>query len=152
MTGADAVSPYIDRSYSANTFFAHGANGLVKAVKAPTTGLWSQRPILLPPSETKKDATPISSYTTHVQVTDANGRAAANVPVSLTATNVTSVYINHLYYVVGPDPIQVETDALGTVTTVVEQAHSLAGTRFHGHSRPAASAGDQPDAQRVHSQ
>lgn len=129
ITGVDAISPYIDRSYSANTFFAHRGTGLVKAVKTPSTGLWSQRPILLPPSDVKTAGTPISSYTTYVQVTDANGQAVANVPVSLCAANVTSVYINHLYYVVGPTPIEVETDALGTVT-IVEQTHSLAGTRF----------------------
>lgn len=129
VSGVDAISPYIDRAYSANTFFAHDGNGLVKFVKTPSTGIWSRRPILLPPADIKKDATPVSTYTTHVQVSDANGKAVAGVAVSLTTTSVTSVYINHLYYIVGPTPIEVVTDELGTVT-VVEQTHALAGSRL----------------------
>lgn len=58
-----------------------------------------------------------------------NGQAASNVAVTLTATSVTSVYINHLYYIIGPEPIDVSTDQLGTVT-IIETATSLAGTRF----------------------
>jgi hypothetical protein len=139
MAGVDAVSPFIDRGYSANTFFAHSGTGLVKLVKSPTTGLWNQRRITLPASAATQPATPIHSYSTHIQVTDANGQAAANVPVTLTATNVTSVYINHLYYIIGPSPIQVPTDALGTVT-IVELATTLAGTRF------TVAAGSQPAA------
>jgi hypothetical protein len=129
MTGVDAISPFIDRGYSANTFFAHSGTGLLKLVKSPTTRLWGRRSITLPPSVTTQPATPIHSYTTHIQVTDANGHAAANVAVSLTATNVTSVYVNHLYYVIGPSPIELTTDALGTIT-VVEATTTLTGTRF----------------------
>lgn len=129
MTGTDAISPFIDRNFSANTFFAHTGTGLVKLVKSPTTGLWSQRAITLPASATTKPATPIHSYTTHIQVTDASGQAATSVDVAISATNVTSVYINHLYYLIGPSPITVATDALGTVT-IVELTTTLAGTRF----------------------
>lgn len=125
----DAISPFIDRAYSANTFFAHAGTGLIKAVKSPTTGLWSQRSIVLPASATTQASTAIHSYTTHIQVTDANGQAGANVPVKITASNVISVYINHLYYIVGPEPVEVATDVLGTVT-IVEATTSLAGTRY----------------------
>ena len=138
LSGVDAISPFIDRGYSANTFFAHTGTGLVKLVKSPTTGLWTQRSITLPPSATTQPSLPIHSYTTHIQVADAGGQAAANVSVKLTATNVTSVYINHLYYIIGPSPIDVLTDALGTVT-IVETASSLAGTRFQ------VSVDSQPD-------
>ena len=129
MTGVDAISPYVDRMYSANTFFAHGADGLIKAVKTPTTGLWSSRNITLPPSDVQQDATRISSYTTRILVNGPDGLPAANVSVSLTATSVTSVLINHLYYVVGPTPITLTTDAFGTIT-IVEMVDTLAGTRF----------------------
>jgi hypothetical protein len=129
ITGVDAVSPFIDRGYSANTFFAHSGDGPLKLVKSPTTGLWNQRRITLPPSAATKPATPIHSYTTHVQVNDANGQVAQNVTVNVTATNVISVYINHLYYIVGPSPIEVTTDIRGAVS-IVELTESLAGTRF----------------------
>lgn len=129
LKGVDAVSPFINRAYSANMFFAHTGDGMLKLVKSPTSGLWSQRPVTLPPSATTNPATPISSYTTHIQVNDANDQPAPNVEVSVTASNVISVYINHLYYVVGPSPITVTTDARGTVT-IVESTKSLAGTRY----------------------
>jgi hypothetical protein len=129
LSGVDAISPFIDRGYSANTFFAHTGDGLLKLVKSPTTGQWNQRRITLAPSATTQPSTPIHTYTTHIQVADADGRPAQNVNVALSATNVTSVYINHLYYIIGPSPIEVLTDALGTVT-IVETATSLAGTRF----------------------
>jgi hypothetical protein len=129
LSGVDAISPFTDRGYSANTFFAHTGTGLIKVIKSPATALWNQRQITLPPSATTQPSLPIHSYTTHIQVTDAGGQAAQNVSVKLTATNVTSVYINHLYYIIGPSPIEVLTDALGTVT-IVETATTLAGTRF----------------------
>jgi|GEM_PF-634711 len=129
LAGADAISPFIDRNYNANTFFAHCGTGLVKVMKSPTTTLWTSRSITLPAAATTAPATPIHSYTTHIQVTGADGQAAPNVPVTLTATNVTSVYVNHLYYLIGPSPIQLSTDALGTIT-IVEATASLAATRY----------------------
>ncbi|MGI5320871.1 hypothetical protein [Actinomadura nitritigenes] len=125
----DAISPFTDRGYSANTFFAHSATGMVKVVKSPTTGLWSSRGNTLPPSDATQPPSVIHSYTTHIEVTDSNGNRAANVPVTLTASNLTSVYINNLYYIVGTSPLEVPTDALGTVT-IVETTESLAGTRY----------------------
>lgn len=129
MSGADSISPFVNRTYNANTFFAHSGDGLLKMVKSPTTGLWSRRSITLPPIAKTQTSTPISSYTTHISVSDANGKPAPNVSVSLSATNVTSVLIDHLYYVVGPYPIELTTNALGTLT-IVEIVTSLAGTRF----------------------
>jgi hypothetical protein len=128
-TGVDAISPYIDRSWSANTFFAHGPNGLVKLVKTPGTSLWSEKDITLPPSDLKQDPLVVSSYTTHIQVNDSNGNAAPNVTVSLTATSVTTVYINHLYYIIGSTPIEVTTDNTGTIT-IVETVKTLGGSRY----------------------
>jgi hypothetical protein len=129
LSGVDAISPYIDRQYSANTFFAHNADGLIKAIKTPSTGLWNHRNITLPPSEVMQDAYRIASYTTRIQVNDANGQPAPNVTVALTATAVTSIMINHLYYMVGPAAIEVATDAFGSIT-IVELTQTLAGTRF----------------------
>lgn len=129
LTDVDAISPFIDRNYNANTFFAHSGTGLVKVVKSPTTGLWSSRHITLPPAATTHPATAIHSYTTHIQVTDASGQPAPDVPVTLTATNVTSVYVNHLYYLIGPSPIQLTTDAFGSIT-IVELTSSLTATRY----------------------
>jgi hypothetical protein len=129
LTGVDAISPFIDRQFSANTFFAHSGDTLIKLVKSPTTGIWCRRNITLPPLSVSAAATKISSYTTRVQVTGDTGQGVPDVTVTLTAASVTSVDINHLYYRVGPEPIEVVTDALGSVT-IVEQTHTLAATRF----------------------
>jgi hypothetical protein len=129
LSGVDAISPYIDRQYSANTFFAHATDTLVKAVKTPGTGIWRRCVIPLPPLDVKADATRISSYTTRIQVSGDTGQGVAGVPVTLTAADLTSVYINHLYYRIGPDPIVVPTDALGSIT-IVEATHTLTATRF----------------------
>jgi hypothetical protein len=139
LAGVDAISPFVDRNYSANTFFAHSGAGLVKVVKSPTTGLWSSRNITLPPAAAKP-ATPIHSYTTRIQVTGADGQPATDVPVTLTATNVTSVYVNHLYYLIGPSPVHLTTDMLGSIT-IVEATASLTATRYQvtvGSQEPIA--------------
>jgi hypothetical protein len=129
MTGVDAISPYVDRQYFANTFFAHAAGALIKAVKTPGTGIWTRHNITLAPSDKMQPPVTISSYTTHIQVYGSGGQGAPNVPLTLTATGLTSVYINHLYYLIGPDPIEVMTDALGTVT-IVQAVHTLTAARF----------------------
>ncbi|WP_329116314.1 hypothetical protein [Streptomyces sp. NBC_01465] len=130
LTGAEQISPYLDRANSAGTFFAHtGQNKLTKAVKSPATGMWSFSDITLDPPNGNAPARSFTSYTTQVRVTDAVGQPAAAVPLTITATNVTAVRINYLHYVIGPTPVQVPTDALGTVT-IVEPVDTVAGTRL----------------------
>lgn len=41
----DAIAPYLGRDYSANTFFAHTADGLVNVVKSSVTTLWTSHHI-----------------------------------------------------------------------------------------------------------
>ena len=131
LSGAEQVSPYLDRANSANTFFAHtGQNKLTKAVKSPNTTMWCFRQITLPPPSTTTPSERFSSYTTRVQVNDSNNQPAVGLPVNITATNVTSVYINYLYYVIGQIPIQVPTDSLGSLT-IVEAVNTVAGTRLN---------------------
>ncbi|CAJ1333017.1 unnamed protein product [Effrenium voratum] len=130
VTGVDAVSPYVDRKLLANTFFAHDGTGLVKCVKTPSTGLWTRRHIELPPSSYTQDSRAFKSFTTEIKVTNKDtGVPAGRVAIQLTSTTATSVNINHLYYVVGPEPVTVQTDSDGTVT-IVELTHNLVATRF----------------------
>ncbi|CAE7526982.1 unnamed protein product [Symbiodinium microadriaticum] len=131
LTSVDAISPYVDRKFLANTFFAHTGTSLIKCIKTPGTGLWTSKSIALPPTSYKQDSRSIQSFTTEVKVTNQKtGMTAANVAVELTSTTVTSVSINHLYYQVGPQPVTVQTDQDGTIT-VVELTNSLVATRFH---------------------
>lgn len=131
LTSADAISPYVDRKFLANTFFAHTGTSLRKYIKTPRTGLWTSKSITLPPTSYKQDSRSIQSFTTEIKVTNhTTGMTAANVAVELTSTTVTSVSINHLYYQVGPQPVTVQTDQDGTIT-IVELTNSLVVTRFH---------------------
>lgn len=130
LSGAEQVSPYVDRANSANTFFAYtGQDQLTKAVKSPDTSMWTFRGIVLDPPERTSPARRFSSYTTRVQVTGSDGQPAGAATVGVSASNVTSVYINYLYRVIGPTPIQVAADELGIVT-IVEPVRSVAGTRL----------------------
>ena len=102
LTSVDAVSPYVDRKFLANTFFAHTGTSLRKYIKTPGTGLWTSKSITLPPTSYKQDSRSIQSFTTELKVTNqTTGMTAANVAVEVTSTTVTSVSINHLYYQVG---------------------------------------------------
>ncbi len=133
MGAVDNVSPFVNRSSDALTFFAHaGSDQLKIAVKSPgAVGTWTVRDVVLPPASSTQPAASFSSYTTRIQVTDAVGRPAPGVSVSLvTQSNaVTSAYINHLYYVLGPTPVEAKTDATGTIT-IVEAVARLDATRF----------------------
>ncbi len=130
MKDVEAVSPYVNRGSGANTFFAHTSVGqLTIAVKSPETTLWTHRNVTLPPPDSKQNAQSFSSYTTRIQVTKATGEPASQVMVNLSSRSNSSVYINHMYYVIGPKPIQVETDAMGELT-VVEAVKSVTGARL----------------------
>jgi hypothetical protein len=130
LAGVQQVAPLLGRTDGANTIVAHTAGEELRVgVRSPQTTAWSWRRITLPPSSTTAPADKINSYTTRVEVRDEHHQAAATLPVVITAPSRTSVYINHLYYVVGPTPITVPTDATGTIT-VVEAVPRLTGTRF----------------------
>jgi hypothetical protein len=131
MTGVQNVTPYVNRADTAKIFFAHTqANEFKIAMKSPRkNGSWRVRNVHLPPSQSKQPAQSYKSYTTRVTVTDDNNHPAADVGVVITSTNRTSVYINHLYYVVGPISITVKTDRKGSLT-IVEEVTRLDGTQL----------------------
>ena len=130
LAGVQQVAPLLGRVDGANTIVAHTAGDELRVgVRSPQTTAWSWRRITLAPSSTSAPAEKINSYTTRVEVRDEHNQAAANTPPRDHSSSRTHVYINHLYYVVGPTPITVPTDAVGTVT-IVEAVPRLTGTRF----------------------
>ncbi|MBK8458924.1 MAG: hypothetical protein IPL43_00815 [Micropruina sp.] len=130
LAGVEQVSPFINRANSANTLLAHTGEGSLKmGVKSPGTGSWTWRDVTLPPADTKVPARSFNSYTTTAHVKDANNKPAAGAKIALSSPTVTSVYINHLYYLVGPTPIHVATDAVGTLT-IVEAVPRLTGAQW----------------------
>jgi hypothetical protein len=129
LSGVTAVSPFFDRLHGALVVLARTGDGLLKSVKSPVTGLWNRRSIALPPSSLLQPALSTASYVTCIRINDMTGKPAGHAPVTLSASSVTSVYINGLYRIVGPVPISVLADAAGALT-IVEQVDGLAGARF----------------------
>ena len=130
LVGVQHVSPFINRANGANTIVAHTGDSQLKiGLKSPETGAWHWRDVTLPPAVVTEPTRKFSSYTTHAQVVDEHNQPVAGLALELSASNVTSVYINHLYYQVGPEPIHVVTDATGCVT-VIEAVPRLTGTQF----------------------
>lgn len=139
LSGVSAVSPFYDRLHGALVVLARTRDGLIKAVKSPVTGLWNRGAIALPPSSLLQPALSLASYVTCIRVTDGAGNPAGHAPVTLSASSVTSVYINGLYRIVGPVPISVLADAGGALT-IVEHVEGLAGTRFDASAGGASMA------------
>ncbi|MEO6997456.1 MAG: hypothetical protein ABI112_05180 [Terracoccus sp.] len=129
----DSAAPYVNRGNSAHCVFAHsGANQLKIAAKSPgQAGTWTLRDVVLPPLSATQAAMSFNSYTTRLQVTDTAGRPAPLIKVSIATQTgaVTTAHINHLYYSLGPVPVEVETDAMGAIT-IVEAALRLDATKL----------------------
>ncbi|MES2758538.1 MAG: hypothetical protein V4693_14290 [Pseudomonadota bacterium] len=127
--GVEQLSPFVNRA-NANALFAHtGGNDLKIGIKSPTTGAWAWRDVTLAPRDAQQPAAKFSSYTTKIQIHDADRKPANGVTVAISATAVTGVFINHVYYTAGPEPIHVLADLAGSVT-IVEAVPRLTGTRF----------------------
>jgi hypothetical protein len=131
-TNVDLFSPYINHVNNGKTFFAVAENTLQKLTKSPQTSLWKSESITLPVPETNTklaDTQKYSSYTTRIVVTDEKHQPVAHTPLTISAKTRTGVYINHLYYVLDPTGVVINTDELGTVT-IVEWVNTLTGTRL----------------------
>ncbi|HEY0063591.1 MAG TPA: hypothetical protein VGC21_15845 [Telluria sp.] len=133
LAGISAFSPFHDRLHGALVVLARGADGLIKSVKSPVTGLWNRRRITLPPSNLLQPALSTAAYVTCIRVADGAGKAAGHAAVQLSASSATSVYVNGLYRIVGPVAISVQTDGEGALT-IIENVSGLAGARFEAHA------------------
>jgi hypothetical protein len=113
-----------------HVLFAHVAGEQVAClVQDPVTTDWRRRDILLPATD-PNDVIAYNSYTTHVAVTDDDGRAAPNAALAVTATSPVSVYLNGVYHVLSPT-VAVSTTADETgVLTVVQETQSVAAVCF----------------------
>lgn len=130
LSGVQHVSPFVNRGNRANIIYAHTHDNQLKVgLKSPETRAWTWTDIVLPLADTQLPARKISSYTTRVQVFDDQKRPASNLTMALTAQNISTVQVNHLYYQVGPTPIHVPVDPNGCVT-VIEAVPGLTGTQF----------------------
>jgi len=116
--GIEQVSPYVNRVNGGNTYFMHtGTNELKKAYQDPISTTWQTQDIILP-SDPNAQSQKFDSYTTSLTVTDENNTPLSNLPILLSSSFRTPIYINNHYYVLDTAPITVKTDAMGCVTVI----------------------------------
>ncbi|MCJ1398294.1 hypothetical protein MMC11_001491 [Xylographa trunciseda] len=129
LTGIENISAYVNRSDGGNTIFAAGGSKLQKMVQATATSskLWQAQPITLAAQATTQPSLSFKSYTTTLQLRNANNIPAQGVSVALSAKSRTPVYINGLYYTLGQAPLNVLTNNNGSLT-IVEAITNINGT------------------------
>ncbi|PWY82154.1 hypothetical protein BO70DRAFT_379664 [Aspergillus heteromorphus CBS 117.55] len=120
LTSIERISAYMNRIDGGNTIFASGNGRLFSLTQATVTDakVWQAQDIKLAAPATEKPLS-FTSYTTTIQVTDTkNDAPAAKTTLNIAAEVRTPVYINGLYYVLGPDAVKVTTDASGSVSVI----------------------------------
>lgn len=124
LQGTLGVATLINRGEGGSVILAHGDDDrLIQLTEDPDTTLWSQRDIVLPPTAVS-DVLSVTTYTTHVQVSDSN-LPVADQEVAVWASGPCLVYINSLYHRLSPDtPTLVRSDANGTLT-IVQQVDDI---------------------------
>jgi hypothetical protein len=82
----------------------------------PTTTQWKGLDILVESLDAQRE---IKTYATQFQITDEGGAPLAGQTVTVRASELTPITINHSVYYVGPtDPVTCQTDLLGSVTLI----------------------------------
>ncbi len=105
---------------------------IVQLTQDPVTTHWHQRSICLPSLDVL-DVIEFYSYTTHVQLTKANGLPFGDCKeVSITSTSLNkSCYINDVYHILHPSvPVNTKTDVNGTIT-IIQETDGLGAICYH---------------------
>ncbi|KAK1532351.1 uncharacterized protein CCOS01_04334 [Colletotrichum costaricense] len=128
--GVEQMTPYLNRSDGGNAIFTSGSGKLERLTQATGTDakLWAVDEIKLEATGTKTKPLQFKSYTTTIQVLDEHELPATGVNLSISTSSRTPVYMNGIYYVLGPAPVAVVTDATGSLTVVEALQDSINGT------------------------
>ncbi|KXH48077.1 hypothetical protein CNYM01_11602 [Colletotrichum nymphaeae SA-01] len=126
----EKMTPYLNRSDGGNAIFTSGSGKLERLTQATGTDakLWVRDEIKLEATGSKAKPLQFKSYTTTIQVLDKHELPAPGVNLSISTTSRTPVYMNGIYYVLGPAPATVATDATGSLTVVEALQDSINGT------------------------
>jgi sulfur relay (sulfurtransferase) DsrF/TusC family protein len=147
LSNVSEISHYIDKASGGITIFANAGDGVIrKGIQDAKSSKWLFGRIELPVVESTTPAQKVKSFTTSIRVTDENNNPQGNTAVKLTPKARTSVYINHVYYVLSGETITVNTDATG-VLNIVEWVDDISGTKFDvaiGQKSVAVSPTDGP--------
>ena len=132
------MSPFLNRKVNRSVIFGYTQDQkLVQMTQDPTSAQWRQRNILLPPAAVT-DMVEYTSFTTHLKITDDNTVPIPNSKVSITATTRVGVYLNNEFQMLSDVPVNVSTDANGSLT-IVQQTQSLSAVVYHVTAEGAAS-------------
>ncbi|GFF59940.1 hypothetical protein IFM51744_10110 [Aspergillus udagawae] len=126
LSGVELISPYVNRADGSYTIFATGSRRFQKLMQgsANTGRIWRAQEIAITAAPELEPLT-FKSNTTSIRVTQKDsGLPASRAVANLSANSCTLVYINWLYYVLSPTPIQVPADASGSLT-IVEKTDGL---------------------------
>ncbi|KXH50687.1 hypothetical protein CSIM01_01536 [Colletotrichum simmondsii] len=128
--GVEQMTPYLNRSDGGKAIFTSGSGKLERLTQATGTDakLWVADEIKLEASGPKAKPLQFKSYTTTIQVLDGHELPAPGVNLSISTTSRTPVYMNGIYFVLGPAPVTVATDATGSLTVVEALQDSINGT------------------------
>ncbi|KAI0972305.1 hypothetical protein F4678DRAFT_471847 [Xylaria arbuscula] len=125
LKGVEHISPYTNKIDGGNTIFATGNGKLWRLTQASRTNakVWRSQDITI---AALPDVKPVAfnSYTTTLVVEDDEQLPAVDVDVLISADSSTPLYINGLYYIVGPTSVKVPTDKTGTIS-IVEASNDL---------------------------
>ncbi|KAI9046010.1 uncharacterized protein KD926_005956 [Aspergillus affinis] len=120
LTSIERISAYVNGIDGGNTIFASGGGRFFVLTQATITGakVWQAQDIKLA-APVESEPLSFTSYTTNIQVTDTKKDASpGKTTLSIAAEVRTPVYINGLYYVLGPNPVKVTTDAGGSLSVI----------------------------------
>jgi len=121
MRNVTQIATYLNKSHSGNVIFAYTSGSeLIELTQDPITTLWNKRKIVLPATDINA-VLHFKTFTSHVNVSDENNKAVANVNVAISSVSPISVYINNKFEILSPDtPVDVKTDATGVITIIQE--------------------------------
>jgi hypothetical protein len=120
--GVDQLTSMLNLHTQTSVLFVHTqGQQVLKLTQDPVTTAWRTQSILLPYGDVNKDVVQMYTYTTHISVVDENNLPVPNQAFALTSTSPCSVYIDNLYTTLSHTvPVQVQSDAKGTITIVQE--------------------------------
>lgn len=121
---------YLNSKTMSHTVFVHQTGDHLNLfTQEPKTGVWTPRPIMLPPADVN-DMIEYSSFTTHINVLDEYHGHLADHDIEVTSDAVAMVIVNDIPHTLGPgSAVRVKTTAMGAIT-VIQRTNLLTASSF----------------------
>ena len=135
LQGINQISPFVNVIDGSNTIFAAGGTQLKRITQDSQSKakIWRTSEITLPSLPDPKSKTPTSmtfqSYTSTIQVTQANNLPGVNEQLTIAASRRCAVYLNGVYYSLSTTAVPIAANSMGTLT-IMEATSTLTGTSF----------------------